>query len=71
MILALDCLLQSATGVSLGVSSYSSGSSSGYVTGTCSYTAAMPVTSGTHTYTVLVYPGAKAVPVSVSVGECS
>ncbi|XP_076438220.1 uncharacterized protein LOC143277324 isoform X4 [Babylonia areolata] len=57
----------SSTGTSVGKSTYSSAVSSGYTSGTCTSTFPMPTSSGTHTYTVIVYPGVRSVSASGSV----
>ncbi|XP_076438233.1 uncharacterized protein LOC143277331 [Babylonia areolata] len=60
----------SSTGTSVGKSTYSSAVSSGYTSGTCtSSTFPMPTSPGTHTYTVIVYPGVRSVSASVSVAR--
>ncbi|XP_076438229.1 synaptogenesis protein syg-2-like [Babylonia areolata] len=60
----------SSTGTSVGKSTYSSAVSSGYASGTCtSSTFPMPTSSGTYTYTVIVYPGVRSVSASVSVAR--
>ncbi|XP_076438250.1 uncharacterized protein LOC143277351 [Babylonia areolata] len=61
---------RSSTGTSVGKSTYGSAVSSGYTSGTCiSSTFPMPTSSGTHTYTVIVYPGVTSVSASVSVAR--
>ncbi|XP_076438219.1 uncharacterized protein LOC143277324 isoform X3 [Babylonia areolata] len=57
----------SSSGTSVGKSTYSSAVSSGYTSGTCTSTFPMPTSSGTYTYTVIVYPGVRSVSASGSV----
>ncbi|XP_070182828.1 nephrin-like, partial [Littorina saxatilis] len=63
----------SASGPSVATSNYSSGSSANFVSGACTLPAAMPTTTGTYSYTVIISPGQRTVnlPNSITVARPS